>query len=133
MPITERYYGGGMASQRGFPQRALSPSLPSTDLTRLIAVGGAGLIEESIEARPARRAQGRRSRRGRVPRRRRRHVHRERARSANQHVAAGAGLRLLTPIGPIGVDVAYRLNRTGPGEPYAGHHWNALIAVGEAF
>ena len=48
----------------------------------------------------------------------------------NQHWALGGGLRYLSPIGPIGLDVAYRLNRTGPGEPeYGDSRINVLLAV----
>ena len=130
VPETERYYGGGMSSQRGFAQRRLSPSDPATG----IVVGGAAIVETGVELRHALGSpygldlggvlflDGA-------------DVTRTAAEldATNQHWAIGAGLRYLSPIGPIGLDVAYRLNRTGPGEPEPGHHWNVLLAVGEAF
>ena len=52
----------------------------------------------------------------------------------NLHWAVGAGLRFFyLPIGPIRIEVAYRLNRTGPGEPVAGDRFNYLLSIGEAF
>jgi len=52
----------------------------------------------------------------------------------NLHVAIGAGLRFFyLPIGPIRLEVAQRLNRTGPDEPSAGNTRNYIISVGEAF
>ena len=49
------------------------------------------------------------------------------------HWATGGGLRVATPIGPVALDVGYRLNRFGPGEPYAGHRWAFHLSLGEAF
>jgi outer membrane protein insertion porin family len=55
----------------------------------------------------------------------------------NLHWATGFGLRVVTPVGPVGLDIAYRLNRTEHDaamlNPDAGHHVNWLLAVGEAF
>jgi outer membrane protein assembly factor BamA len=138
VPATERYFGGGTSSQRGFSSRQLSPFAESTrDLGRFVPIGGAGLFETSIELRtPAL-------------------VHpfglpistvefldggdvtfaASDLDLSNLHWAAGVGVRIDTPIGPIGLDVAYRLNRTADNgiNPKAGDHFNYLFSVGEAF
>jgi outer membrane translocation and assembly module TamA len=49
------------------------------------------------------------------------------------HWASGLGLRLPTPIGAVRLDVGYRLNRFGPGEPQHGHRFAYHLSVGEAF
>ena len=141
VPETERYYGGGMSSQRGFAQRRLSPSVPGpvNTMTGVVAgpvvVGGAALIESGIEIRQPIGSPGGIPLGavvfldgGDVTRKV------EDLDVTNQHWAVGAGLRFLSPIGPIGLDVAYRLNRNGPTEPEYGHsRINVLLAVGEAF
>jgi outer membrane translocation and assembly module TamA len=139
VPATERYFGGGTSSMRGFSARQLSPFVRSTlDPFPNVPIGGAGLLELSAELR--------------IP-------------SyfkllfpissvvfidggddtftaseldpQNLHWAAGFGIRFVTPVGPVGIDVAYRLNRTEHDaamlNPNAGHHFNWLLAVGEAF
>jgi len=141
VPETERYYGGGMSSHRGFAQRRLSPSVPGpVNMTTgvvgpPVVVGGAALIESSVEIRQPIGSPG-----GidlgaivfldggdvtsKV----------EQLDVTNQHWAVGTGLRFLSPIGPIGLDFAYRLNRNGPTDPeYGQSRLNILLAVGEAF
>jgi outer membrane protein insertion porin family len=127
VPVIERFFGGGVSSHRGFPARHLSPEDPTTG----VVVGGAGLMESSLEIRrplfkpylegvafiDA----------GDVTR-----TFRE-LDPANPHVAVGATLGYLSPIGPIGISLARRMNRTGPGEPEAGQVWNWSLVVGEAF
>jgi hypothetical protein len=49
------------------------------------------------------------------------------------HWAAGAGLRVSTLVGAIRADLAYRLTRSGPGEPRAGEHFAYHLGIGEAF
>jgi outer membrane protein assembly factor BamA len=130
VPETERYYGGGMTSQRGFGQRRLSPVDPATGLV----VGGAGLVETSLEVRyPLGSPYGLDL--GGVLFLDGGDVTSSAAALdvAHQHWAVGSGLRWITPIGPIGLDFAWRINRTGPGEPDAGRHFNVIIAVGEAY
>jgi outer membrane protein assembly factor BamA len=130
VPETERYYSGGVTSHRGFAARRLSPFDPVTG----IVGGGAALAETSFELRHGLGAvygfdvggvafvDG-----GDVtdtP---------SQLNIFNLHWATGVGLRYLSPIGPVGLDFAWRLNRTGPGEPEAGSHFNLSLAVGEAF
>ena len=50
------------------------------------------------------------------------------------HWAVGISLRpIYLPIGPIRLDFAWRLNRTGAGEPVTGEHFNFVFSLGEAF
>ena len=57
----------------------------------------------------------------------------------NLHWAVGVGFRVATPIGPIGLDIAYRLNRQeddginpDPGTTFY-QRLKFLLAVGDAF
>ena len=143
VPATERYFGGGTASQRGFAQRGLSPTAPiappsppppfATPSTQ-IPIGGAGVVESSIEVRgPLGTIKGLDLGGvvfldgGNVT---------DAASELNlsdQFWALGFGLRWMSPIGAVGLDAAYRLNKIGEGGPDPNSHYNFLIAVGEAF
>jgi len=111
--VTTRLYAGGSISMRGFADRRLSPLLqvppppgvPTTQVT--VPIGGNGMIDGSFEVRysltPSLRVaafvdygQVRRGRLmpGDVPR---------------VLWAVGVGVRLLTPVGPVRVDLARRL------------------------
>ncbi|MBV8756633.1 MAG: BamA/TamA family outer membrane protein, partial [Deltaproteobacteria bacterium] len=130
VPVSERFFAGGVSSHRGFSPRRLSPADPVTHLV----IGGAELLETSFELRHGLGSPWGidlggvvfldggdvTSRVGELD-------------VGHLHWAAGGGLRWLSPIGPVGLDIAYRLTRTGPGEPEAGTHFNFLLAVGEAF
>ena len=130
VPVIERFFAGGTSSQRGFSPRRLSPMDPVTGLV----IGGAELVETSFELRHALGSPWGidlggvvfldggdvTDKVGEID-------------LGHLHWAVGAGLRWMSPIGPIGLTLAYRLNRTGPGEPEAGSHFNPLLAVGEAF
>jgi outer membrane protein assembly factor BamA len=130
VPASERFYGGGVSSHRGFSPRRLSPADPVTGLV----IGGAELAETSFELRHGIGSpygidlggvvflDG-----GDVT------ANAGQIDLLHLHWAIGTGLRWLSPIGPIGIDIAYRLDRTGPGEPEAGTKFNFLLAVGEAF
>ncbi|GAB4524161.1 MAG: hypothetical protein Tsb0020_42400 [Haliangiales bacterium] len=133
LPITERFYSGGATSQRGFAQRQLAPSEPGSG----VEYGGDALVEVSAEARV------------------------QLVKLAEQwlglvlfsdgadvtdvvselpltdplglHWAVGAGLRYATPVGPLRVDFGYRVNRTGPDEPWYGNRYAFHVSIGEAF
>jgi len=135
VPVTERYYGGGISSMRGFGQRGLSPRALAAGVcdangvcpSNLIVIGGTALLETSAELRiPLPRVpfgavvffDG-----GDVTRTL------SELDPAHEYFAVGLGLRWLSPIGPIGADVAYRLNRMLPNES----RFTPLFAIGEAF
>jgi outer membrane protein assembly factor BamA len=149
VPATERFFGGGANSQRGFSERQLAPSVTGLVDTRTnglctpdsqkctertVPYGGAGVIEAGIEARlPI--ARIKRMPLGVVtfldggdvtesP---------EELDPRNLHWAVGGGLRLLTVVGPVRVDVGYRLNRTGPMDPVPDSHFAYHLTIGEAF
>jgi outer membrane protein assembly complex protein YaeT len=129
LPISERFYAGGAASHRGFGARRLSPMYGDP---KLVPVGGKSLLEGSAELRlsplfvdwlgvvgfldagdvtlePSDLDPG------------------------NLHVAAGAGLRLITPIGPVRGDVGFRLNRMTADDPDPNCPWAWFLSLGEAF
>ncbi len=133
IPITQRYYAGGASSQRGFSQQRLSPFKEDDD-DNTVPVGGNVLFESSFEVRF------------------------DALRLFNSwlsivgfvdgadvvedvesldlthlHWAAGAGMRYLTPIGPIRFDLGIRLNRKGEGEPDPDTGFAFHFSLGEAF
>jgi translocation and assembly module TamA len=135
IPVTERYFSGGSTTQRGFGERRLAPSLVGEvdgDM-RVVPIGGAELVEANLELRTRLTTikgmdlggvtfldGGDVTEPGGVD-------------VSNLHWAAGAGLRLFTPVGPIRFDVGYRLNRTGPGEPDPGSRFAFHLSIGEAY
>jgi outer membrane protein insertion porin family len=127
-PIEERFYAGGSVSVRGWQRSQLGP-LSRPEQTPL---GGNTLFEGSTELRfplyrlfrgaafidfgnvwepPLDEALRRRDR---LP---------------GLRTAAGLGLRFETPIGPIRLDVAGKINKQYPGE----YPWEFHLSVGQAF
>jgi len=128
VPPTERYVAGGASSQRGFPERALAP------VENGVVVGGAALLETGLEVR--------------APIARLRSLPIVLAGFADGadvtstpgaldpwhlHWAVGGGLRLVTPYGPVRVDVGVRVNRTGGDEPLPRDRVAWQLSFGEAF
>lgn len=136
LPVTQRFFAGGASSQRGFPVRRLAPTVTSTVDGEPVSVviGGGASLEVGGELRA--------------------HLGTIKGLAlggvlfldgadvteriggldlTNLHWAAGAGLRIATLIGPVRIDVGYRLNRTGVGEPQAGEHLAYHLSLGEAF
>lgn len=134
---TERFYAGGAQSQRGFPERHLSPFATGVDSegnTVTVPIGGAAMVETGVELRVPFPLFGIpmgaalfldggdvTNTPGELDVRR-------------LHWAAGIGLRpFYLPIGPIRLDFAYRLNRTGPTDPLPDERWSFVFSLGEAF
>ncbi|MBK9071161.1 MAG: BamA/TamA family outer membrane protein [Myxococcales bacterium] len=136
IPVASRFFGGGASGQRGFPERRLSPSASNTVDGEAVSViyGGGALFEVGGEVRsPLGSIRGLdlggvlfldgadvTERIGAID-------------IGNLHWAIGAGLRVPTIIGAIRLDVGYRLNRVGIGEPYPGHRFAFHLNIGEAF
>jgi translocation and assembly module TamA len=142
IPATQRFFGGGANSQRGFAERQLSPyaHATTTDLEtgeetfHRVVVGGGASLELSAELRfplfeiktlpiggvffvdaadVTERA--------------------EDLDPTNLHLAAGTGLRALTPIGSVRFDFGYRVNRRGSGEVISNSNYAYHLSIGEAF
>jgi len=133
LPITRRFFGGGATSHRGFAQRRLSP-VPSLITAESVPIGGEAMFEGSLEVRfDVAQVVGQTlglvafADAGDVT------LNASELDPFNSHVAVGGGLRLYTPIGPLRVDVGYRLNRFGPGEPDSGERLSYHLTLGEAF
>ena len=141
VPVTERLFGGGASSDRGFDERRLSPvaskALSNPDGTttvQTVVIGGAALVEAGLELRiPLGEPYG-------VPLGLVAFLDSGDVRDTpdeldftHLHVAVGGGLRVQTPVGPIRLDFAYRLNRFGADEPQAGDRFHTFFSVGEAF
>jgi outer membrane protein assembly factor BamA len=137
VPPTERYFAGGAASQRGFAERRLAPEAMGLDDQGnpiSVVIGGAASIETGLEVRTQFKPWGVKlgvvgfldgadvaDSYGALD-------------ATRLHWAVGIGIRpFYLPVGPIRIEVAYRLNRTGAGEPSSGDRWNYLFGVGEAF
>ncbi|MGE3546039.1 MAG: outer membrane protein assembly factor, partial [Kofleriaceae bacterium] len=136
VPATERFFAGGSTSQRGFAERRLSPSVTGIVEESMMTVpyGGAGLIDSSVEARfPI--ATIKNMPLGGVVFLDGADVTEEPSDLdvSNLNWAAGAGLRLLTVVGPVRVDLGYRLNRKGDTDPQPGSSYAFHISLGEAF
>ncbi len=142
VPPTERFYSGGAASQRGFPERHLSPFAsgtvnPGTEDMETVTVpyGGAALLETGVELRVPFVLLG-------IPMGAAAFLDGGDVTetpgeldATNLHWAAGVSFRpYYLPIGPIRLDFAYRLNRTsGPKDPLRGEHFAFVFSLGEAF
>lgn len=143
IPVTERFYAGGAASQRGFGERRLSPMAVMTEPdgnVRRVPYGGGAMFGTSIEVRKQLMAFGETDdvTLGGV-------VFLDGADVTetwtamdlgNLHWALGAGVRIKYVV-PFRLDVGYRLNRHGPDDPDpATSTWARMalqLSVGEAF
>lgn len=136
LPITRRFFGGGAADHRGFGSRQLSPTVsrenPGSGEIERTQIGGEALVESSGEIRLDV-ARLRNEWLGVVGFVDAGDVTESLGDLGTPHVAAGVGLRYDTVVGPVRLDVAFRLNRTGAGEPEPGDRWAYHISLGEAF
>jgi translocation and assembly module TamA len=131
-PLPVRYYGGGANDHRGFGYQRLSPQ--RTDSSgNLIPIGGEEMALGSLEARYDVFKMWRRwltvaafvdagdvTEPGALD-------------LTDLHYAAGLGLRYDTIVGPVRVDVGYRLNRYGPMDPDPGSRVAFHFSLGEPF
>lgn len=136
IPATERFFSGGGTRHRGFGERSLSPMVVG-DIegeTFEVPYGGTALFETSVEAR-VRIATWRAVGVGAVVFLDGGDVVEDRddLDLSNLHWAIGAGLRFETVVGPVRLDLGYRLNRTGPTEPAPGSRFALHLSIGEAF
>lgn len=141
IPPTQRFYAGGANSQRGFAERRLSPYSSNTTYDEngnpsfhRVVIGGGASLELSAELRfplfeiktlpiggvifvdgadVTERT--------------------EDLDPFNLHLATGAGLRALTPIGSVRFDFGYRVNRRGSGEVITNDNYAYHLSIGEAF
>ncbi|MBL0219117.1 MAG: BamA/TamA family outer membrane protein [Myxococcales bacterium] len=136
VPATERFFAGGSVSQRGFSERKLAPSaLGLVDgEQRSVPYGGTAMVDSGIEVRVPFTSL-RRMPLGGV-------VFLDGADVTetaadldlgNLHWAVGAGLRLQTLVGPVRLDIGYRLNRKDPTEPEPHSTFAFHLSLGEAF
>ena len=136
-PATQRYFSGGASSQRGFPERRLAPTITGTRAdgsVDAVTIGGGGLVETSTELRVPL---------GRLFRLRwigtvfldGADVQEELAQIdlGNLHWAVGGGLGAATPIGPVRIDLGYRITRYGEGEIRAGERLVGHLGLGYAY
>ncbi|HEY5925341.1 MAG TPA: BamA/TamA family outer membrane protein [Kofleriaceae bacterium] len=139
VPPTQRFFSGGASSQRGFPERYLSPFVTGRDRddedkVTSVPIGGAGVIETGVELRMPFMLFG-------IPMGAAVFLDGGDVTDTpgdldvtNLHWATGVSFRpYYLPIGPIRLDLAYRLNRTGATEPLPGNHWAFIFSLGEAF
>jgi outer membrane protein assembly factor BamA len=134
VPPTERYYGGGASSDRGYPTRQLSPIATNPATGDSVIIGGAGLIETGVEAR-IRVGEIKGYDLGTVAFLDGGDV--EDSVSAlsfsRLHWAVGLGLRwFFLPVGPARLDIAYRLGTDDPAQPVLSR-WQWFLSVGEAY
>ena len=133
VPATRRFFGGGAGGYRGLPGRQLSP-FAMTASGQGVPYGGTAMLDLSTEAR--------------VPLTTWRALKFGLATfidggdvtegwgaidAGDLHWAAGAGLRIDTIVGIIRADLAYRLTRSGSGEPRPGDDFAYHLGIGEAF
>jgi outer membrane protein assembly factor BamA len=133
IPVTERLFSGGASSHRGFGERVLAPFVLEEDGDD-IPYGGGAMLELGLEART------------RIGTLRKIPIGgvlfldggdvTERVSQIDLgklHWAAGLGIRFHTIVGPVRVDLGYRLNRVGELEPGGTSRFAFHLSLGEAF
>ncbi|MBV8756689.1 MAG: BamA/TamA family outer membrane protein [Deltaproteobacteria bacterium] len=136
VPVSERFFGGGSSSNRGFSERRLSPTVAGmTSLGYLTEpIGGGAMFDSSLELR-SQLTEIRKIGIGGVAFLDAGDVTMTPADLNLGHLnyALGAGLRAFTVVGAVRFDFGYRLNRTGPMDPEPGSHYAFHLSLGEAF
>ena len=131
VPDTERYFAGGANSERGFSERRLSPTAAGKD--GQVVIGGAALVETGAELRIPIGTLG-------VPLGTELFLDGGDVTNdpkaldpANLHWAVGVGLYAKVFGLKVRIDVGYRLNRKGAGEPQAGENFAFHLGVGDTY
>jgi len=136
VPVSERFFGGGSSSNRGFSERHLSPTVAGmTSMGYLTEpIGGGAMFDSSFEVR-SQLTTIRKIGVGGVLFLDAGDVTMTPAdlNFGNLNYALGAGLRAFTVVGAVRFDFGYRLNRTGPMDPEPGSHYAFHLSLGEAF
>lgn len=125
LPLAERFFAGGDYSLRGYRLDTAGPRALSTTGDRRLPTGGNALVLASAELRfdiGHRFAVAAFTDAGNVYR-----LVRD-VDLGDLLYSAGAGLRYLSPIGPLRLDWGYKLNRRPEEKPYAFH-----VTIGHAF
>lgn len=137
VPVSERFFGGGASSNRGFSERRMSPTVMGMTSTMgylTEPIGGGAMFDSSFEVR-SELTTIRKIGLGGVVFLDAGDVTMTPAdlNFGNLNYALGAGLRAFTVIGAVRFDFGYRLNRTGPTDPEPGSHYAFHLSLGEAF
>lgn len=122
IPYPYRFFTGGQMRLRGYRFSSLSPLSENLSLE-----GGKGLIESSVEYRFPLRDEFKGVvffETGRVTRKSNPFISGEPLKSD-----LGFGLRYLTPVGPVGMDIAFRLNRA----EYSSSRFQIFLFIGYSF
>lgn len=131
VPATRRFFGGGANDQRGLPERQLAPFVTSASGTQ-VPYGGTAQATASAELRLA---PGLPAGLGVVLFLDGGDVTEgwEALALDRLHWATGLGLRVPTALGAVRLDVGYRLNRYGAGEPRRDERMTLHLTIGEAY
>jgi translocation and assembly module TamA len=140
IPVTQRLFSGGAATQRGFGERRLAPQIVGIvdGSERRVPIGGGAMFSTSFELRRHLATIGTELGLGGVLFVDGADVTEEVGDLdlGNLHWALGAGARITYYV-PFRLDVGYRLNRIGPMDPDpATSAWDRMafhLSVGEAF
>lgn len=136
VPVSERFFGGGSSSNRGFSERHLSPTVAGMTTMGYLSepIGGGAMFDSSFEVR-SQLTTIRKVGVGGVVFLDAGDVTMTPADLNLGHLnyALGAGLRAFTVVGAVRFDFGYRLNRTGPMDPEPGSHYAFHLSLGEAF
>lgn len=136
-PSVRRFFAGGPDSHRGYAVRRLSPMISARRGDGAVPIGGDYLLESSVEARfdvMGNFAAAVFGDAGQVA-----FTRAEAFEPSRFAVAIGPGIRYRTPVGPIRLDVGYRLVTPGQRTLDANRRrvdealWNFHLGIGESF
>ncbi len=135
-PVVRRFYSGGPDSMRGYATRRLSPMVHSITGT-LVPIGGDELLEASLETRVF--ATEKLIGAAFIDAGSVEFGNRSVFEPSRVALAAGPGIRYLTPIGPVRFDIGYRFRTPytttldAQATPVREPLWSFHVGLGEAF